>query len=207
MEPHKTRLSYSSEIDLIRNKNPEPERSPPTASKEHRLHSLPVFCISVIMTKTVEVNSDAICYWWRWMAVFAAIGVVFWLGSYIQDQAPSAAFHTMILSLFLASLFLAFIHRPSSYQVILRDNELAVAHAASGRVKRTFPLDDLRYVTVRNTGHLFNLSVLQIVVRTSNGSTFFGPVYRNGIDGVTSAEIGRLLPRIERPTFSHSKSS
>ena len=57
-------------------------------------------------------------------------------------------------------------------------------------------------VKCTNCGHLFNLSVLSIVVRTSAGSAMFGPIYNRGVDGVTSAAVARLLPRVPKPVLT-----
>lgn len=162
-------------------------------------------------SNTVEVYSDGICYWWRWIAVFFSLAMFYGIGRITFHEAPAHTFHMLLLACGVLGLGLAFYHRPRDIQLEVTDKELRLLRFPSGSVKRVFNRDELRYVTVRNTGHLFGLSVLQIIVRTKkNGSFFFGPVYRDGIDGVTCSEVAQLLPRISREglmTVKDSKSS
>ncbi len=157
------------------------------------------------MNKSVEIYSDGICYWWRWGAVFTTCAVFLWLGFYVQDHAPAATFEWLILGIGAGSFILALVHRPRHYRILVDDDGLSITELPSERVKARFPRQHLRYVTVRNTGHLFNLSVLRIVVRSDGGSQFFGPIYKNGVDAVESAAVARLLPRLERPIPTANK--
>ncbi|MFT5191724.1 MAG: hypothetical protein ACI9DF_004800 [Verrucomicrobiales bacterium] len=160
------------------------------------------------MAKTVEVHSDGMCYWMRWMAVFFGAAMLYWMGGHLRGETPSPVYQTLIAVACLGGIFLTFLHRPKSYRLVLKDDELIVEKLPSGRVKGVFPLKDLRYATIRSSGHLLNLSVLRIVVRTKQTTKAYGPIYSNGLDSVSSAAVGRLLPRIARPDFSHiSKTS
>lgn len=158
------------------------------------------------MMKTVEVYSDGVCYWCRWMAVLFGLAIIYWLGVYVQDEGPAVTFNFMIGALTLCALLLAVIHRPKSFRIVVNEPELVVEKLPGNRCRGVFPLSDVRYIAVRSTGHLFNLSVLVIAVRTSQGSHFFGPIYKNGVDSITSSQVAQLLPRLERPSISSTSS-
>jgi hypothetical protein len=159
----------------------------------------------------VNVFSDAACYWWRWLAVLMSLAMFYLLGIATFKGAPAHTFHMMLVVCGAVAVVLALIHRPHSYQIEVTDTELRLLRVPAGAVKRAFKKDDVKYITIRNTGHLFGLSVIQIIVRTKQeGSKFFGPIYYEGIDGVVASEVAQLLPRISREglmTARDSKSS
>ena len=162
-------------------------------------------------SNTVHVYSDGTCYWWRWLAVYLSLGMFYALGVFTFKEAPAHTFHMLLAVCGGIGLVLAFVHRPRSYQIEVTDKELRLLKVPGGAVKRAFNKDEVKYVTIRNTGHLFGLSVLRIIVRTKqDGSKFFGPVYRDGVDSVASSEVAQLLPRISREgllTVKDTKSS
>ena len=147
------------------------------------------------------------CYWMRWVAVLFGAAMLYWMGGPMRGNPPAPAYQTLIGTAFVVGLFLTFLHRPKSFRLVLKQDELVVEEVPSGQVKGVFPLKDLRYATVRNTGHLLNLAVLRITVRTKHGSHGFGPIYSNGVDSVSSSQVGRLLPRIARPDFTIANDS
>ena len=150
-------------------------------------------------SKTVDVYSDSSRYWWRWGAVYFSLAMFYWLGIFTFGEAPAASFHGLLAAIAVLSLILAFIFRPKSFQIEVTDDELRILRVPSGSIKRAFKANDVRYVTIRQNGYLFGMSVLNCIVRTKrHGSVFFGPVYIDGVDGVTSSKIAQLLPRISR---------
>lgn len=159
------------------------------------------------MMKTVEVYSDGACYWCRWLAVLFGLAIIYWLGVFVQDEGPAVTFNFMIGALTLSSILLAVVHRPKSFRIIVNEHELVIEKLPGNRRRGVFPLSDVRYIAVRNTGHLFNLAVLVITVRTSQGSHFFGPIYKNDVDSITSSQVAQLLPRLKRPSMSSTASS
>jgi len=162
-------------------------------------------------SNTVQLYSDGACYWWRWLAVLMSLGMFYWLGIFTFKAAPAHTFHVLLVACGCIGLVLAFVHRPRSYKIEVTDKELRLLKVPGGAVKRAFNKDEVKYVTVRNTGHLFGLSVTRIIVRTKqNGSKFFGPIYVDGVDSVAASELAQLLPRISREgllTVKDTKSS
>ena len=162
-------------------------------------------------SNTVQVYSDGTCYWWRWLAVFLSLGMFYVLGMFTYGKTPAHSFHVLLIACGCLGIILAFVHRPHNYQLEVTDKELLLLKVPGGAVKRAFNKDDVKYVTIRNTGHLFGLAVLRVIVRTKqDGSKFYGPIYREGLDGVSASEIAQLLPRISREgllTVKDTKSS
>lgn len=152
--------------------------------------------------KTVDVYSDDISYWWRWLAVGTALAVMYGMSIVLQGEAPAVTFFYLVVGMSAFAGILAFIYRPRNFQIIVEEHQLSIAKLSSGKIVKSFSLEEVRYVTVRNCGHLFNLSVLSIVVRTREGSAMFGPIYNRGVDGVTSAAVARLLPRVPKPVLT-----
>ena len=159
------------------------------------------------MAKVIEVRSHGVCYWMRSFGLLIAIAVLYWLGFPMREYAPSAVIQMSFAMVELLGICLAYRHRPRSFRLWLEDDQLVVELLSSRRVQGIFPLADLRHVTVRNAGHLMNLSVLRIVVQSKGGAWQFGPIYLNGVDTVTSGEVARLLPRIARPELPGERES
>ncbi len=160
------------------------------------------------MEKSIDIRSHHIHYWMRWLAMVIAVVALFVLESIMQGGLATKVHQGMFMGALGFIVLLALIHRPKSFRLVLKDGEVRLQRLPGGRVIATFPAKDLRYTTVRHTGHLMNLSVLKLVVRTKqHGSRFFGPIYINGVDTVTSSEVSQLLPRVQRPEIAHSHSS
>jgi len=162
--------------------------------------------VELMNSTKVNVFSNGICYWWRWLAVLLSLAMFYGLGIFTYKGAPAHTFHILLLACGGIAIFLAFIHRPLSFQIEVTGEELRILKVPGGSVKCAFKKDDVKYVTIRNSGHIFGLSVIRVIVRTKkDGSKFFGPVYYEGIDGVAASEIAQLLPRISREGLMTTK--
>ena len=159
-------------------------------------------------SKTVDVYSDGMAYWWRGLALLVGIGVIYGLGIVSQGLAPAPSFHVMLLAAAAIWVVIAFINRPKSFRIEVTDKELRILRLPSESIKLAVPLTEVRYITIRHTGHILGLSVLKGVIRTTKrGTLSFGPIYVEGVDSVASAAVSYLLPRISRDGLLNRKDS
>ena len=68
-------------------------------------------------SKTVDVYSDGMAYWWRGLALLVGIGVIYGLGIVSQGLAPAPSFHVMLLAAAAIWVVIAFINRPKSFRI------------------------------------------------------------------------------------------
>ncbi len=145
------------------------------------------------MALSVDYQSDATRYWARWGCLILGVVLFAILAYTMSDQGPMHSFLVMVLATGVVFALCSFRLRPRSYRISLDKDRLTIATLPGGRQVGSASVRDVNHLCVRNRGHVLNLALFEIWLRTKQGARRFGPVYLNGDESAMSHELRGLL--------------